>query len=126
MRPKNNTLSGPQLDIMKVVWRLGEATVRDVYEALRARRSIAYTTVMTTMKTMETRGHLKKRTEGRAFVYTATAAENRMIRNIVGDFIDRVFNGSAEPLLAHLVKEKRLSEKDLEKLRKMIREEEKR
>ncbi len=125
MRPKNDTLSGPQLDIMKVVWRLGEATVRDVYEDLRTQRAIAYTTVMTTMKTMETRGHLKKRTEGRAFVYTASAAENRMIRNIVGDFIDRVFNGSAEPLLVHLVEEKRLSEKDLEKIKKMIQEKEK-
>ena len=125
MRPKNDTLSGPQLDIMKVVWRLGEATVRDVYEDLRQQRPIAYTTVMTTMKTMTTRGHLKKRTEGRAFVYTATAPETRMLKQIVGDFIDRVFNGSTEPLLAHLVKERRLSEKDLEKIRKMIREEEK-
>ncbi len=125
MRPKNDTLSGPQLDIMKVVWRMGEATVRDVYEELREQRSIAYTTVMTTMKTMAIRGHLKKRTEGRAFVYTATAPENRMLKRIVSDFIDRVFNGSTEPLLAHLVKERRLSEKDLEKIRKMIREEEK-
>jgi len=111
---------------MKVVWRLGEATVRDVYEDLRKQRSIAYTTVMTTMKTMTVRGHLKKRTEGRAFVYTATAPENRMLKRIVGDFIDRVFNGSTEPLLAHLVKERRLSEKDLEKIRKMIQENEKR
>jgi BlaI family penicillinase repressor len=125
MRPKNDTLSGPQLEIMKVVWRLGEATVRDVYEELRTQRPIAYTTVMTTMKTMETRGHLKKRTEGRAFVYAATTPETRMLKRIVGDFIDRVFNGSTEPLLAHLVKERRLSEKDLEKIRKMIQEEEK-
>ena len=79
---------------MKVVWRLGEATVRDVYEDLRTKRSIAYTTVMTTMKTMEARGHLNKRTEGRAFVYAATISESRMLKRIVGDFIDRVFNGS--------------------------------
>jgi BlaI family penicillinase repressor len=117
-------LSEPQLEIMKVVWRLGEATVRDVYEDLRLHRPVAYTTVMTMMKNMESRGHLKKRSEGRAFVYTATVAEDRMIRRIVGDFIDRVFNGSTEPLLAHLVKEKRLSEKDLEKIGKMIREKE--
>ena len=104
MRPKTSTLSGPQLDIMKVVWRLGEATVRDVYEDLRTQRAIAYTTVMTTMKTMEARGHLKKRTEGRAFVYTASAAENRMLRNIVGDFVDRVFNGSAEPKINITIK----------------------
>jgi BlaI family transcriptional regulator, penicillinase repressor len=117
-------LSGPQLEIMKVVWRLGEATVRDVYEDLRLHRPIAYTTVMTTMKTMESKGHLKKRSEGRAFVYSAAVPEGRMVRRIVGDFIDRVFNGSAEPLLAHLVEERRLSERDLERIGKMIREKE--
>ena len=117
-------LSGPQLEIMKVVWRLGEATVRDVYEDLRLHRPVAYTTVMTTMKNMESRGHLRKRSEGRAFVYAATVPENRMLRKIVGDFIDRVFNGSTEPLLAHLVEERRLSEKDLEEIGKMIREKE--
>jgi len=124
MRPKSFLLSGPQLDIMKVVWRRGEATVRDVYEDLRLRRPIAYTTVMTTMKTMEARGHLKKRAEGRAYVYTAVVPESRVIRRIVGDFIDRVFNGSAEPLLAHLVKERRVSGKDLEQVSRMIREKE--
>ena len=115
-------LSGPQLEIMKVVWRLGNATVRDVYEDLRLHRPIAYTTVMTMMKNMEAKGHLKKRSEGRAFVYAATVSEDRMLRRIVGDFIDRVFNGSTEPLLAHLVKERRLSEKDLEEISRMIRE----
>ncbi len=101
---------------------MGEATVRDVYEALRAQRSIAYTTVMTTMKNMEARGHLKKRVEGRAFVYQAVEPQNRALRKIVEDFLDRVFNGSAEPLLAHLVQERRLSEKDLDKVARMIRE----
>ena len=115
-------LSGPQLEIMKVVWRLGEAMVRDVYEDLRLHRPIAYTTVMTMMKNMEARGHLKKRLEGRAFVYAATVPEGRMLRRIVGDFIDRVFNGSTQPLLAHLVEERRLSEKDLETISRMIRE----
>jgi len=114
-------LSGPQLEIMKVVWRLGEASVRDVYEELRLHRPIAYTTVMTMMKNMETRGHLKKRSEGRAFVYQATEPKSRVLRRIVGDFIDRVFNGSAEPLLVHLVEEERLSSKDLEEVSRMIR-----
>ena len=101
---------------------MGEATVRDVYEALREQRPIAYTTIMTTMKTMQARGHLKKRAEGRAFVYQAVEPQNRALRKIVGDFIDRVFNGSAEPLLAHLVSERRLSKKDLDKVAKMFRE----
>ena len=122
MRPKSNTLSVQQLEIMKVVWELGDATVRDVYEALRSRRSVAYTTVMTMMKMMEARGQLKKRTVGRAYVYRAAEPQGRALRRIVGDFLDRVFNGSAEPLLAHLVEERRISQKDLDEMSRMIRE----
>jgi BlaI family transcriptional regulator, penicillinase repressor len=121
MRPKTTNLTTQQLEIMKVVWRLGDATVRDVYEALRTQRTIAYTTVMTTMKTMEARGHLKKRVHGRAFVYQAVEPQDSSLRKIVGDFLDRVFNGSTEPLLAHLVEEKRLSQRDLDKVARMIR-----
>jgi len=122
MRPKSIAWSAPQLEIMNVVWARGDATVRDVYEALRARRPVAYTTVMTMMKMMEARGHLKKRVEGRAFVYRAVEPRRRALRRIVRDFLDRVFNGSAQPLLAHLVEEKRLSQKDLDQISRMIRE----
>jgi BlaI family transcriptional regulator, penicillinase repressor len=121
MRPKETNITAQQLEIMKVVWRLGDATVRDVYESLRKQRAIAYTTVMTTMKTMEARGHLKKHVAGRAFVYRAIEAQNSTLRRIVGDFLDKVFNGAAEPLLAHLVQERKLSQKDLDKVAKMIR-----
>jgi BlaI family transcriptional regulator, penicillinase repressor len=121
MRPKTTNLTSQQLEIMNVVWRLGDATVRDVYEALRKKRSLAYTTVMTTMKTMEARGHLKKRVEGRAFVYQAVEPQNSALRRIVGDFLDKVFNGATEPLLAHLVQERKLSQKDLDKISAMIR-----
>ncbi len=122
MRPIEKKLTDQQLEIMKVVWRLGKATVRDVYEALRLRRTIAYTTVMTTMKTMEARGHLRKQVQGRAYVYEAVEPQERTLRKIVRDFIDRVFNGSAEPLLAHLVGERRLRQKELNELARMVRE----
>ena len=60
MRPKSETLTGQELEIMKVIWPLGRATVRDVYDALRERRTVAYTTVQTMMNILETKGHLKK------------------------------------------------------------------
>jgi len=107
---------------MKVVWELGAVTVRDVYETLLERRRIAYTTVMTMMKIMEGKRYLKRRLDGRAFVYEATRPRKQMIRELVSEFINRVFNGSAEPLLAHLVEERRLSEKELKQVRKMIRD----
>ncbi len=107
---------------MKIVWARGTATVRDVYETLLARRRIAYTTVMTMMKIMEDKKYLTRRLQGRAYVYEGTRPQKQMIREMVSEFINRVFNGSAEPLVAHLVEDRRLSEKELKQITKMIRD----
>ena len=107
---------------MKLVWQSGNATVRDVYEALLERRRIAYTTVMTMMKILETKGYLKKRRQDRAFVYSPTRPKNQVIGGMVREFIDRVFSGSAEPLLVHLVKSRRLRERDLQKIVRLVEE----
>ena len=122
MRRKSPILTAQELEIMKVVWECGAATVRDVYETLLMRRKIAYTTVMTMMKIMEEKKYLKRRLDGRAYVYEGTRPKKQMIREMVSEFINRVFNGSAEPLLAHLVEERRLSESDLKQIARMIRE----
>ena len=124
MRPKHNTLTPQELEIMKLVWQRGAATVRDIYEVLLARRKIAYTTVMTMMKILETKGYLKKRRRDRAFLYRPAHPKNQIIRGMIREFIDRVFNGSAEPLLLHLVKSHHLREKDLQKIVRMLEESE--
>ncbi len=122
MRKKSPTLTEQELEIMKIVWQLGVATVRDVYETLLTRRKIAYTTVMTMMKIMEEKKYLRRRLEGRAYVYEGTRPKKQMIRELVSEFINRVFNGSAEPLVAHLVEERRLSERELKQIARMVRE----
>ena len=122
MRPRHTTLTPQELEIMKLVWARESSTVRDVYEALLERRRIAYTTVMTMMKILETKGYLKKRRQNRAFVYRPAHPKNQVIGGMIREFIDRVFNGSAEPLLVHLVKSRRIREKDLEKIVRMIEE----
>jgi predicted transcriptional regulator len=124
MRPPNATLTPQELEIMKLVWQRGAATVRDVYEALLERRKIAYTSVMTMMKILETKGYLKKRRQDRAFLYRPAHPKNQVIGGMIREFIDRVFNGSAEPLLVHLVKSRHLSEKDLQKIVRMVEESE--
>ena len=124
MRPRNSTLTPQELEIMKLVWQRGAATVRDVYEALLERRKIAYTSVMTMMKILETKGYLKKRRQDRAFLYRPAHPKNQVIGGMIREFIDRVFNGSAEPLLVHLVKSRRLREKDLQKIVRMVEESE--
>ncbi len=108
---------------MKVVWERERATVRDVYETLLEHRKIAYTTVMTMMKILEEKKYLKKTQEDRAYVYRPAKPKKQVIRGMVREFIDRVFNGSAEPLLAHLIEDERLDKKDLEEIARMIRKE---
>jgi BlaI family penicillinase repressor len=122
MRPKHTTLTPQELEIMKVVWECDSATVRDVYEALLKQRKIAYTTVMTMMKILETKGYLKKRRQDRAFVYQPVRPKNQVIGGMIREFIDRVFNGAAEPLLVHLVKSRHISEKDLQKIIRIVEE----
>jgi BlaI family penicillinase repressor len=121
MRPASSTLTPQELEIMKLVWEREETTVRDAYEALRARRRIAYTTVMTMMNVLERKGHLRKRVEGRSFVYRPARPRRQVVRAMVRDFLDRVFGGSAGPLLVHLLEEKQLSQRDLETLARRIR-----
>lgn len=111
-------LTDQELAIMNIVWERGQATVRDVYEVMLQERKIAYTTVMTTMKIMQEKGHLKKRSQGRAYVYSPAQPKSQVIRNLVTDFVGRVFQGSAEPLLLHLVQNQDLSAQDLDKARR--------
>jgi len=105
---------------MKAVWARGQATVRDVYEELLAGRKVAYTTVMTMMNVLERKGHLRKRAEGRSFLYRPTRPQSQVVGTMVRDFVKRVFGGSAQPLLVHLVEEHDLSPEDLDALARRI------
>ena len=125
MTGKKAVLAGQELEIMKVVWGLNQATVRDVYENLLKRRKIAYTTVMTMMKILEQKGYLKKSAKERAFVYRPARPQRQVINGMVKEFINRVFNGSAEPLLLHLVEEKGLSPEEISEIRRLINKEDK-
>src|SRR5579864_4274253 len=113
MRPRKATLTDQELEIMKIVWSLEEVTVRDVYEKMLERRKIAYTTVMTLMKILETKGHLKKSSAERAHVYRPSQPKQKVIGGMVREFVNRVFNGSAEPLLLHLVEDEGLTDQEL-------------
>ena len=105
---------------MKVVWRLDTPTVRNVYEALRKTRSIAYTTVMTMMKILEEKGYLKKTLVERAHVYRPARPRQTVVGAMVRDFVDRVFDGAAGGLLVHLAKDGRLSKADRDRIRQLV------
>ncbi len=109
-----------ELEILKIVWELKTATVRDIYETLREQRRLAYTTVMTMMKIMEGKGQLQKSQAGRAYVYKPTHKRERVIKEMVEEFVDRVFNGTPEALLAHLIDESDLSLEEQRKIKGII------
>jgi len=123
MRKKSRTLTEQELEIMKVVWDLGEATVRQVYEIERRDRQVAYTTTMTMMKILEEKGYLEKSLDGRAFLYRPTRAKSEVVGVMVDDFVERVFNGAAGSLVLNLIKDRKLSGAELDELSRLVEEE---
>jgi predicted transcriptional regulator len=115
-------LTPQELAIMKEIWRLDKATVRDVYEALREKRSIAYTTVMTMMKILEDKGYLKKTQVERAYVYRPARPRQQVVGAMVRDFVDRVFDGAAGGLLLHLAKDGRLSREERQRIKLLMQD----
>jgi predicted transcriptional regulator len=107
MRTPHPTLTPQELAIMKEVWRLDKATVRDVYESLRGKRTVAYTTVMTRMKSLEDKGYLKRK---------------QVVSAMVRDFVDRVFDGAAGGLLLHLAKDGRLTREERQHIKRLMQE----
>ena len=122
MKSGKPVLTDQELEIMKIVWQRGSATVREVYEEMLRHRKIAYTTVMTMMGILEQKGRLKKTEDGRAFVYTPTEPQTKVVGSMVQEFVRRVFNGSAQPLLVHLVENLEADDDQIDEIRKLLRE----
>lgn len=112
-----------EAEVMKIIWKSGRATVRDVYEQIRLEKNLAYTTVMTIMSRLAEKELLNKEALGNAYVYMPTISENDFAQKVVSEVLDGLFEEFAEPALSHMVD--RLSSEDiskLEKLENMIKE----
>ncbi|MFO1042902.1 MAG: BlaI/MecI/CopY family transcriptional regulator [Planctomycetaceae bacterium] len=109
-----------ELEILKVLWRLGPATVRQVRDELAAVRDLAYTTVMTMMTIMDTKGYVKRVKDGRSFIYEATYQEQKASRNMLKDVVDRLFGGSTKAVMQHLLETSELDDEELNQIRQII------
>jgi BlaI family transcriptional regulator, penicillinase repressor len=122
-RQKSSRLTDVELEVMQVMWQLGGATVRQVHEVLSENRQVAYTTVMTMMNILEEKEYLRRSSkEGRAYVYEPVQPKGEVIASMVDDFVGRVLDGSARPLVAGLVQRKKLSKRDLDEIARIIEE----
>lgn len=107
-----------ELDVMAVLWEHGDATVSEVRKRLSD--DLAYTTVLTVLRTLEEKGHVAHREEGRAYRYHPLVERKEAGATALGRLVDRVFGGSAELLLTQLVSERELSDAELERMRRLL------
>jgi predicted transcriptional regulator len=121
MNPTKPVPTDLELELLKVVWQRGQATVREVYQDLLKQRKIAYTTVLTMMGVLETKGHLRRFPGERAYVYRPAEPKRRVVERMVNEFVKRVFNGSAKPLLVHLAEDPKISLDDFREIEKLLR-----
>lgn len=125
-RKKSTSLTEAELRLMDVVWDKGSATVQEVADGLPRELDLAYNTVLTTLRILEDKGYLrhKKAKGGRAFVYSAAVSREQASRSAVRHLIGRFFGNSAEALVLNLLENETLNEKERERIRKLLREEE--
>jgi BlaI family penicillinase repressor len=114
------SLSDLQLELMRILWHQGEASVAEIAEALAARRELAHTTVATMLTRLAKRGMVSARRDGRQLMYRAEVAEPEVRRSMVGDLLRSVFSGDSTALLAHLVSEREVNARDLDKVRELL------
>jgi len=114
-----------ELQIMNVVWDQGKATVHDVKEALAHRRKPAYSTILTMMRKLEAKGYLQHDIDERTYVYRPTISRQAVRHSVLGDILNRLFEGSPSLLLTSLVEQNRISEREFCEIRKLIKEREK-
>lgn len=113
-------LSKGELEVARVLWELKKATVREVFEAIPADRRLEFATVQTYLRRLESKGYVKADLDGRVRVYSPRVRPATVIRETVGDLVDRLFAGETLPLMRHLIEDGRVSADELAELRDLI------
>ena len=116
------SLSKAEMQVARLVWQIGEATVRQVLEALPQGRHLDYKTVQTYLRRLEAKGYLGTRRDGKRIVYRACVRPAQVMRESIQDFVLRLFDGEALPLVEHLIHDPGIKPEDLAKLREMLDE----
>jgi len=111
-----------ELEILRVLWERGPSTVREVHEELSEKKAMGYTTVLKLLQIMTAKGTVRRNEEQRAHVYEACQPATETKRQLAGDVLQRVFEGSASELMIHALEGRRTSKKELDELRRLLDE----
>jgi predicted transcriptional regulator len=122
-RPRNEQPTPAELELLKVLWELdGAATVRDVFEIVNreADPPKAYTSVMSLLNVMTEKGFLRRKPSGRAFLYEPSAPREQTLGDLLQETLKRVFDGSANLMVAHLLDQSSPSNDELDAIRSLL------
>ena len=114
-------LSRTELELMKILWKRGRATVKDVWEVLYPEKRWSYTTVMTMLGRIYEKGYLRRKKVGMAYLYEPRVSERKTVRKIMSEFIERVFDGALGPLVNYIAESGKLKPGEVEELERLAR-----
>jgi BlaI family penicillinase repressor len=120
LSPQKPTAS--ELEILRVLWSRGPSTVREVHDALSEKKAMGYTSVLKFLQIMTAKGTVRRNESQRAHVYEACLPAEQTKRQIAGDMLQRVFEGSASQLMLHALAGRKASPEEIEELRRMLDE----
>jgi predicted transcriptional regulator len=120
-RKKSGTLTEAEVRLMDILWEKGEATVGDVVDALPLRQTLAYNTVLTTMRILEQKGYVKHHESGRAFVYSPIVDRSEAQRSAVRQIVSRFFQNSPGLLALNVLENEKLDASEVDRLKRLIK-----
>ena len=122
MRQPPQKPTASELEILRVLWMHGPATVREVHESLSEKKTMGYTTVLKLLQIMTTKGTVRRNETQRAHVYEACLPAEQTKRQLAGDMLQRVFEGSASQLMMHALAGRKSSPEEITELRRLLDE----
>jgi predicted transcriptional regulator len=119
-RKPSSHLTDAELRLMDVLWTKGASTVAEVLEGLPGKPPLAYSSVITTLRILETKGYVRHRKEGRAFHYEPLVGRQQARRSAIAQVLQRFFEGSPELLMASLFEDREIDARELQRLKRRI------
>ncbi len=113
-------LSKGEMEVARILWRIGPAGVREIHSAVAADRSMDFATVQTYLRRLESKGYASSQLKGRMRIYSAKTKPRTVIRETVNELVERLFGGETMPLVRHLIEERGIRAEDLDELRHML------
>jgi BlaI family transcriptional regulator, penicillinase repressor len=115
------SLSRGEMEVARILWDLGTATVRQVHDAFPPNRKMDFSTVQTYLRRLEGKGYARAKLEGRTRVYSPKIKPAIAIRDTLGDLVDRLFGGKAFSLVRHLIEDQGISDEDFAQLQQLVK-----